>query len=61
MKSLFENEKFRKLARQLLRWLPIAAILVGAALPIPLNARRWLIAAALVWLQFYMLGEIFGK
>jgi hypothetical protein len=60
MRSRFEKKKISKLTRPLMRALPIVAILAGAILPIPISARRWLIAAALIWLQAYMMSEFFS-
>ncbi|MCG2786673.1 MAG: hypothetical protein L6461_16405 [Anaerolineae bacterium] len=61
MKSRLEKKKISRLVRPLVRVMPVAAILIGAVLPIPISARRWLITAALIWLQVYMMSEFFSK
>ncbi len=47
-------KKIAQSVRNWLKFLPLAAILVGSALPLPTSARPWLIAATLVWFQILL-------
>lgn len=58
---MYIRKKIAQVIRNWLKYLPLAAILVGSALPLPSGARPWLIAATLIWFQVFIIFEVFGK
>jgi hypothetical protein len=58
---MYIRKKIAQAIRNSLKFLPLAAILVGSALPLPASARPWLIAATLIWFQVFIIFEVFGK
>lgn len=54
-------KKISPVIRSWIKFLPLVAILVGSVLPLPISARRWLIAATLIWFQVFIIFEVFGK
>ncbi len=54
-------KKISHFIRYWARFLPLAGILVGSALPLPVSTRPWLIAATLIWFQVFIIFEVFGK
>lgn len=54
------REKLKLIAQYLLRGLPIAGVIVSTFLPVRKSLQPWLILITLVWLQTFLLGEVFS-
>lgn len=55
-----QKEKISKIAAYLIRGLPLAGIVYGSFQPIRANIQPWLILATLIWLQVFVLSEVFS-
>ena len=54
------REKLKLIAQYLLRGLPVVGVIVSTFLPIRKSLQPWLILITLVWLQTFLLGEVFS-
>lgn len=57
---MYSREKLKLIAQYLLRGLPVAGVIVSTFLPIRKSLQPWLILITLVWLQTFLLGEVFS-
>jgi hypothetical protein len=57
---MFKNKKIKSGLRYVLQGLPLAAIICGSFLPMQLLGRQMLIGATLIWLQVFIIFEVFS-
>lgn len=57
---MWSKEQAKLVIQYILRGLPIAGVVVSTFLPVRKSLQPWLILITLVWLQAFLLGEVFS-
>lgn len=57
---MWSREQIKLVIQYALRGLPIAGIIVSTFLPARKSLQPWLILGTLVWLQTFLLSEVFS-